>query len=76
LSGSFQRTVDFDPSAGVASRTAVGGSDIFLIKLSNDLASSGYEPGAAHMLIKDSCHAQEFMRIRTMHSFGMPTPKS
>jgi hypothetical protein len=33
--GSFQGTVDFDPGAGVASRTSAGGSDAFVLKLTS-----------------------------------------
>lgn len=36
LGGSFNNTVDFDPSAGIRNHTSAGGSDIFLCKYTND----------------------------------------
>lgn len=36
LGGSFNNTVDFDPSAGIQNHTSAGGSDIFLCKYTND----------------------------------------
>jgi len=37
LAGDFEGTVDFDPGTNVEQRTAVGYTDIFLLKLSNNL---------------------------------------
>jgi|GEM_PF-2831703 len=46
LIGYFRNTIDFDPGAAVANRTAVGGADIFMLKLSSTGAyTSVYQAG-------------------------------
>ncbi|WP_177199918.1 T9SS type A sorting domain-containing protein [Flexibacter flexilis] len=37
ITGTFQGTADFDPDASIANLTAVSSSDIFLLKLSNNI---------------------------------------
>jgi hypothetical protein len=39
ITGSFQDTVDFDPSSGVSNFTSIGATDIFILKLSQSTAT-------------------------------------
>lgn len=55
VTGYYDGTVDFDPGAGVANITAIGGGDIFILKLNSDgeflwaksVGGAGYEESTA-----------------------------